>query len=152
MDATAQAALALSVNTIFGACVTGTLLLCDAWSIWEHRHKITFATPHTRWRVSLMFAALFAFCVFLLDGVLVWRTWTGNESGCSAITIPHVLFYFFQKQCVYLFLYDRAKIVHESLSIEGTKLKYLKWFRMLLWLVIVVGELIWLYVFGDICI
>ena len=140
MEATDQAAKALYINTIIGSILTGTLFILDAISTWENRGRIKLSSPHQRWRLSLLAAAMFAFCVFLLDGVLVWRDWSDNIAGCATITIPHVLVYFFQKQSLYLFLYDRAKIVHESLNIEGSKLKYLKLLRMLLWLVIVIGR------------
>jgi hypothetical protein len=129
----------LFINTIIGASLTGCLLVLDITSVFEHRKHISMYRANTRWRVSLLLAATFAFCVFMLDGVLVWRNWIGNAAGCAAITIPHVLVYFFQKQSLYHFLYDRAKIVHESLRIEGTRLKYLKLFRLLLWFVIVLG-------------
>ena len=128
------------INTSLGTVITGCLLFFGLFSVYENRHKLQLATAQTRWRVSLLAAALFAFCVFLLDGMLVWQSWFGQEDGCAAITIPHVLFFYFEKQSMNLFLYDRAKIVHESLRIEGTRLKYLKWFRMLLWLVLVVGK------------
>ena len=76
---------------------------------------------------------------------LVWRNWIGDDKGCQTITIPHVLFYFFEKQSMNHFLYDRAKIVHESLQLEALRLKYLKILRLILWLVVVIGVPIFFY-------
>lgn len=136
-----QARVAFIGNTIVGTIVTGILCIFGMWSLFENRSKLQMDRPHTRWRVWLAVAAALAFIVFLLDGMLVWQSWIGNETGCQQIAIPHVLFYYFEKQAVLLFLYDRAKIVHESLHIEGNRLQYLQWLRMLLWLVLVIGKL-----------
>jgi hypothetical protein len=130
---------AFYIHTCIGACLTGVLLLCDCISVYENRTRVHLKQAHARWRISLLAVSLFAFIVFLMDGALVWFNWTGNEVGCARITIPHVLFYFFQKQAMYSFLYDRAKIVHESLRISATHLKYLVLLRYLLWFVIVIG-------------
>jgi hypothetical protein len=142
---TEQAVTALIVNTAIGAVITGILFICGSISVFENRRKLSLSNPITRWRLSLLAAAMFSLCVFLLDGMLVWRSWTGNEYGCEAITIPHVLFYCFEKQSMNLFLYDRAKIVHESLHIKGTKLKYIQYLRLLLWLTLVLGFPVFFY-------
>jgi len=130
---------ALYVITVVGSSITGILFLFNVFSVTQHYRAIDFRKASSRWRVSLLTSSFFAFCVNLLDGNLVWRNWTSNPSGCAAITIPHVLFYSFTKQALNLFLYDRAKIVHASLVMQGNKEKYLRWFRMLLWLTLVAG-------------
>ena len=62
-----------------------------------------------------------------------------NPFGCHWIITPHVFFYILEKQNVYLFLYDRAKIVHDSLTMDAKRAKYLSYFRWILWLTIIFG-------------
>jgi hypothetical protein len=145
MDPSETARLALLVNTSIGTTVTGILVLLGFLSLIENRKKLEIVHAKNRWRISLFATALFSFVVFILDGTLVWISWTGHEEECRTITIPHLLFYLFEKQGMYLFLYDRAKIVHESLKIERTKLKYLKLIRTVLWLTLALGVPIGLF-------
>ena len=93
----------------------------------------------------IFFCTFFAFLVFLLDGVTVWANWTVDPWGCHNIIPPHVFFYVLEKQSLYLFLYDRAKIVHDSLSLEESKAKRLHYFRIFLWYSIVLGFAISFY-------
>jgi hypothetical protein len=139
MDASETARIALMINTSIGTTVTGVLVLLGIYSLIENRAKLEIVHAKNRWRISLFATAFFSFVVFILDGTLVWISWTGNDEGCRNITIPHVLFYFFEKQAMNLFLYDRAKIVHESLQIDRTRLKYLILFRTILWSILVFG-------------
>jgi hypothetical protein len=132
-----EAIQALTGITILGSAVTGILLLLDLLSVVQHLKSVSIKDAQFRWRLSLLImASTLSFCVFLLDRNLV-----GDSYGCEQITTPHVLFYLFAKQSMDLFLYDGAKIVHESLAIVGNRLKYLQWFRMLLWLTLVLGKL-----------
>ena len=100
-----QAIYATVINCAIGAIITGTLFIGDLISLWENRKTVSFRTAHTRWRLSLGACAMFSFIVFALDGALVWRSWKGDETGCAAITVPHVLFYFFEKQSVSRWIY-----------------------------------------------
>ena len=58
---------------------------------------------------------------------------------------PHVFFYIIEKQFLYLFLFDRAKIVHESIGLTKDNNRYLYYFRWILWLVIVFGMSLFFY-------
>ena len=132
------------------------LLLLDP-CYWPKLHRgLKTATKLTasRWRLTLSAATLFSFIVFTLDRgklknefsstaptacglavnwwleniALVWKSWLGDETGCQAITIPHVLFYFLEKQSLNHFLYDRAKNVQESFQLDVLHLKYFDWY------------------------
>ena len=129
-----EGALGIFISSAFGMAFTGLLLFVQAISLFQHRKEVY--SQKQRWRLSLFGAAFFAFIVLLFDGLLVWVNWIGREFSCASITHPHVLFYVLEKQCMNLFLYERAKIVHETLMYD---FKYLSWFRNLLWLTLVLG-------------
>jgi hypothetical protein len=148
MDAYHAASLAASINCIIGALITGTIFVIEFFGILEQRKSVSLRTSKKRWRLPLAGCSLFAFCVFILDGVLVWENWIGRDQECQSVIYPHVFFYMVEKQCIYTFLYDRAKIVHESLAVGPKKAKYMSLFRWLLWLIIWAGIPLFFYWVG----
>jgi len=66
-----------------------------------------------------------------------WLDWRGNPDGCHAVTVPmSPIAYITMKQCLYLFLFDRAKVVHDALKING---KLMQAWRWIVWLSSLVG-------------
>lgn len=147
----------LSVDASAGTFITFMLFVLGLWALVEaeymraspstaissslqasaHRPlhaKLSCTNPMRRWRIHLLLACLFSTAVSVMDGSLTWLNWTGYDEACRNITIPHVLFYIIAKQFLYLFLFDRAKIVHSSLKINSYG-----WFLDLIYITIVFG-------------
>ena len=122
--------------------ITGSLIFLHVTALIENHDGLSLKNAHKRWRIALFFAVCFAFFTLLLDGITDWYDWTGKESSCQVIPIFIVLGYILEKQFIYLFLYDRAKIVHESLKLKHKLLIFLRW---CLFLTITIGVPIFFY-------
>lgn len=138
------AAEALRVSTSIGALCTGTVLVLSLISFYEHRNEVTLTRAVHRWRIPLLGTVIFSFIVFCLDGSTVWRSWSEGE-GCNLFGIFITLCYVMEKQFLNLFLYDKAKVVHEALAMSATREKMLRMLRWALWLTLVAGVPICFY-------
>lgn len=125
-----------------GVILLGTILFLESYTLWESRKKGTcmdLSVLSQRWRIPLVLATFISFILMILDGTLTWHQWLGQDVSCAAIQIPHILLYCLAKQFMYLFLYERAKIVHDSLQLTTRNAWRLHLFRNLVWLTIVAG-------------
>jgi len=103
--------------------------------------KINFKLLQKRWRVSLFLACFFALWLCILSIATVWREWIpGKEdASCAGVFETIALFYVIQKQFLYMFLYDRAKIVHLALSMGRRLDRYMLYLRWVIFHTITVG-------------
>jgi len=130
---------AIRTSQIFnavGVSILSCILAAEILALWQRRSRFSWKHPQTRSQaplIGLNFWVVFCMCIL---GSLTWFNWTGNEHACAEIVPEACIVYVFSKQCAYLFLYDRAKIVHEAFRFKNKKLVYLRW---LIWLTIVAG-------------
>jgi hypothetical protein len=138
---------AMRAVTLLGATSSGTIMLLSIVSFWEHRSEFNFRNSSRRWRLPLILTATVSFFVLSLDCSTVWRTWRSPEDdvGCKVVTTLIPLGYIVEKQCLNLFLYDRAKIVHSAISLGAKKDWYLKLLRWALFLTITLGVAVFFY-------
>ena len=102
----------------------------------ENHENISFSQAQKRWRISLFLAALFGLFTLLLDGTIESRIWIGKEAACKLMPNFIALCYVMSKQFVYMFLYDRAKLVHDSLRLNSKWIVALRW---LLFITVTIG-------------
>jgi hypothetical protein len=116
------------IISLINLIVSVGIISLDVKAYVENRGTHSWARPSTRaarWLLLLSFFGMFA---FVITSLMFWVDWRGNEAGCDAITAPLLpLVYVSMKQCSYLFLYDRAKVVHAALRLNGEKMKALRW-------------------------
>ena len=60
-------------------------------------------------------------------GTIESRIWIGKEAACKVLPNIIALCYMISKQFSYLFLYDRAKLVHDSLRLNSKWIVTLRW-------------------------
>ena len=112
------------------------IFLIEMWSMIKYRGTISLRSPTTRWRIPLAATSFFSLILLGIDGSYEWVNWTSNPDGCYVSSGFITLFFVLMKQSLYLFLYDRAKIVHEALQIQRWELRALRW---IIWVVVVAG-------------
>ena len=94
-------------------------------------------------RLWLLMTSIFGLWTMLTVFLSWWVDWTDNLGGCKVLMDPQSpLVYILTKQFLYLFLFDRAKIVHNALGLNGIKMRMLRW---LIFISITVGvpALVW---------
>ena len=107
--------------------ISGTIIIIHIIALIEDHSDLSLRSAQKRFRISLFFAALFGLATLVVDGALEWKNWKGFEADCARMPAALVMCYIIQKQFVYFFLYDRAKIVHNSLKLNYKLLVLLRW-------------------------
>jgi hypothetical protein len=138
---TIAADIALKVSVTIGYTVLLILLSLSGYSFIEHRKEITFQDPRRRWRVSLFLSCLCASCEFTLFMPMIWYSWVPGvqDDICGGLDKFGAILYMLEKQFLYLFLYDRAKMVHMSLTLGIKRDKLLMYLRWMMFLTVTAG-------------
>jgi hypothetical protein len=132
---------AMKAVTLLAVMSSGTIMTISFFGFWEHRKEFNLRQPTKRWRLPLILTATVSFCVLCLDCSTAWRTWTSPEEDLACVVVSTIIpfGYIIEKQCLNLFLFDRAKIVHSIVSLGPTKDWYLKMLRWVLFLTLTIG-------------
>ena len=122
-----EAILAGRIVSVIGIIFTILILIPEIASLYYTRKKFSLRHAHTRANFSLFLVTLFGLWTLLICLLVWWVNWLGNPEGCHDLVAPMIaLIYVIMKQCLYLFLYDRAKVVHESLNLQAFSLRVLR--------------------------
>ena len=104
---------------IFGLVLLPSILVMEVFTFYQERKRFSLRKPTVRWRLPMLLVTIFGIVMIILDGLFEWIDWTNSPYGCENILSGLcTLFFIVMKQCVNLFLYDRAKIVHEALQLR----------------------------------
>jgi hypothetical protein len=120
-----------------GLAICLGILILEVFGFIEAKREHSFTSAKKRAPIWLLAISIWGLWVLLNCFTMWWIDWRGNEAGCNTVTVPmSPIVYITMKQCLYLFLYDRAKIVHEALNLNG---KWMKRWRWIVWLSCAVG-------------
>ena len=125
-----QVAAALATARAFNAlavAVLGAILLPEAVMLWRRRRAVSLRTPALRVSLWMFLVTLLCLAGVAMMGSLVWAGWTGSAQACAAMGKLISQLYIFAKVAAYLFMYDRAKIVHEALHYNSRALVAARW-------------------------
>jgi hypothetical protein len=114
--------------SLTGLVVAFSLLCIESYTIFERWAQISWRRAKSRVLLWLGLISLTGVLVTLTCVVVWWGNWLGREQSCSNLVAPLLpLLYITMKQCLYLFLFDRAKVVHDALKINGHSIRILRW-------------------------
>ena len=84
---------------------------------WKH---FSLNKPNSRWRLPLLLATSVALISMVINVLYEFVNWKIVDSDICENILPGVTTFFFilPKQFVNLFLFDRAKVVHETLNLK----------------------------------
>jgi hypothetical protein len=105
------------------------LVYFDLSSVCKRRLRLsTLKHAKNRALMWLLCISVLGLWTIILCVLMWWVNWIGNEQGCPILVAPMCpLVYITMKQCLYLFLFDRAKVVHNALRIDGLFMRILRW-------------------------
>ena len=121
-----QAVLVCKIQAASFSVVIGFLLIANLVSLYENRKVINFRSSKQKWRIPMMLATFCSFFAMTFAHQMMFNDWTGNSSGCIAITWIIAWLYATSKIFGCMFLYFRAKIVHESLHFSPRRSRQLQ--------------------------
>ena len=83
---------------------------------WKH---FSLSKPNSRWRLPLLLATLVALIAIVVFALYEFVNWKIDSDICENI-LPGIVTFIFVllKQFVNLFLFDQAKVVHETLKLK----------------------------------
>jgi hypothetical protein len=128
------AVTAARVVSITFILIIGTIAILEILNffVFPNGRKASSCKITDRPRIWLFLTTVFGFWTTLIVTLMWWVDWTGNPEGCDRLTNPQLpLIYVIMKQFLYLFLFDRAKIVHDALGLNGFKVRMLRWLILL---------------------
>jgi hypothetical protein len=132
-----EAIAAGRILSAIGIAICLSILLPEIYSFIESKGKLSLTHAKSRAQIWLLAISLWGLWVLLNCLTMWWVDWRGNEVGCQIVTVPmSPIVYISMKQCLYLFLYDRAKVVHSALNLNG---KWMRLWRWVVWLSCTVG-------------
>ena len=136
-DNVANARLAMTIQASVGISCLGLILSTICYSLCAKWDELHFRTKRAhRALLWMLFLTVCAFCFFLDELMMYTNDWSGNPFACNVLASPFIPGLFATgKQFLYMFLYERAYIVHESLKLSGRKLKII---RTIVWLAVVI--------------
>ena len=104
---------------IMGMVILSLILSVELVGFWQERKKFSLFKPSVRWRLPMIMTTTFGLTMMIIGGLFEWVDWTLNPLGCEDYMAGFcTLFYVFMKQSMNLFMYDRAKIVHDALQLR----------------------------------
>jgi hypothetical protein len=132
--------LANKACTMLEICIISVLLVFNCISSFENRKGINLKQPQKRWRISLLLSCTFSFLSCALNVATVWYPWQpGEDVSCQWLFHISSMFYFIEKQFLYLFLYDRAKIVHLNMTLGPRQDRWMMYLRWMMFLTLTIG-------------
>lgn len=132
--------LATRIITGFEGIICAVLLLLNTWGTFERFRQYGFkGMLHSSTRKS--FFALYLFCLIGGSAVFIFLSmnasnFVGNEGVCPGLVSAVVCCFVTGKQMLFLFLYFRAKIVHDALRLNGYRMV---WLRRIIWITLTFG-------------
>lgn len=133
--------LAGKVLTGISISICGILFLLNLAGLFERMMHVGLSGLFQT-TIRKSFVALFMFCLvgtttIALHVVMVHHNFTANEEDtCNNIVGALVGLFVSSKQFLFMFLFFRAKIVHEALRLNSFRMI---WLRRLIWITITVG-------------
>ena len=104
---------------IVGMVILTFIFSLEVVAFWQERKKFKLSKSSVRWRLPMMMTTVFGIGMMIIGGLFEWVDWSTNPAGCENYMSGFcTLFYVFMKQSTNLFMYDRAKIVHEAMQIK----------------------------------
>jgi hypothetical protein len=128
-EAVMNAILAGRIATIICLVLVSALACFDVAALCEQRvRRSLLRYAKHRATLWLTIISLLGMWTLIITTLMWWVNWIGNDNGCAVLVAPMLpLVYIVLKQCLYLFLFDRAKVVHTALRIENTLIALLRW-------------------------
>jgi hypothetical protein len=121
--------LAGRITTVICLVLVSTLACLDVTALCEQRLRLSLLC-YAKHRAALWLTliSLLGVWILIMTTLMWWVNWIGNEGGCHALVAPMVpIVYIVMKQCLYLFLSDRANVVLTALRIERRSITVVRW-------------------------
>lgn len=119
--------------SVFGCLVAGLIFVCELYSTYEKR-KTLFKREYKEARlavISLTAVTITSFWVLLDGAMLWWLDWNSIAQDCKNFMIPVTFAYVIMKQCTYMYLFYRMKLVHVALNLKTGLVSVARWFVFL---------------------